>query len=79
VNITLNDFREQADLGMPASSRVRTTSMASLRALPMTRPQSVSVMGQKCAHIALVDGYAIERGVVATRTFPGTSAWSPPT
>ena len=76
---TIVNFRQQADLGMPASERVR---VASLRALPTTGA-TTSASGQKCARIGStsVTGYtpvAISDLAVVKGAFPGTSAWSPP-
>ena len=77
INQTLN---RQADFGMPASGRVRTSS---LRTLPVTTGVSVfTAAGEKCALVDVTpaSGYsrvAVDVAVI-TDAFPGTSAWSPP-
>ena len=75
---TIVSFSQHADLGMPASGRVR---MASLRALPTTGVLSAGA-GQKCAFVdpTLVTGYRLVVTDVAVikGAFPGPSAWSPP-
>jgi hypothetical protein len=79
VNINQTPSR-QADFGMPASGRVRMTS---LRTLPVTTGVAVSsAAGEKCAlvDVTLATGYGrVATGsAVITDAFPGTSAWSPP-
>jgi len=70
---------QHADFGMPVYGRVR---VAWLRALPMTQAAVSAAAAQKCV---LVQGIAVSDDRfgstdvdVATATFPGTSAWSPP-
>jgi hypothetical protein len=76
---TIDNFRQQADFGMPASERVR---VASLRALPMTTGATASASGHKCARMASTTVTAYTRVItdlaVVKGAFPGTSAWSPP-
>ena len=77
--INIVNFSQHADLGMPASGRVR---VASLRALPMSTGVVSSAAGQKCALVdpTVVTGYRLVVTDVAVikGAFPGTSAWSPP-
>jgi hypothetical protein len=76
---TIENFSQQAGFGMPVFGRVR---VASLRSLPMTTGAVCTDAGQKSAHMdetRVIDGYRLGTAVtVATGTFPGTSAWSPP-
>jgi hypothetical protein len=61
------DKNRQADLAMPIS---RCAQVSWLRALPEFKGE-VSVLG--------TDVHGDVRVVTADPTFPGTSAWSPPT
>ena len=80
---TIVTMSQQAELGMPASGRVR---MASLRALPKTTGDVWAAAGHKCVISDRTDVWTLEAGyrqvdadVFAVKgAFPGTSAWSPP-
>lgn len=75
---TIVSFSQQAGIGMPVFG---CDWVVSLRALPMTTGAVSPDAGQKSAHTdktRVIDGYRLGTAVVATGTFPGTSAWSPP-
>ncbi len=76
---TIVNFSQQAGIGMPVFG---CDWVVSLRALPMTTGAVSPDAGQKSAHMdetRVIDGYRLVTDVaVATGTFPGTSAWSPP-